>query len=193
MRAARSIPRTTADTVNGHGLSTNIIEASLEAYLAGLEKLLWLRQQRVDPDAEKETLRLSQAGTPTYSVAKIPGDGIGPEIVEATLTVLDAAGRGVRLRHRVDRGARRRHRHRRLRHGHPRRGPRAPAGQRTRCCWVRSAAPSGTTPRPRFVPSRACSRCARSWASTPTCARSRWSPRSRRPRPCAPTSSRAWT
>jgi 3-isopropylmalate dehydrogenase len=34
---------------------------------------------------------LSQAGTPTYSVVKIPGDGIGPEIVEATLTVLDAA------------------------------------------------------------------------------------------------------
>jgi 3-isopropylmalate dehydrogenase len=34
---------------------------------------------------------LSQAGTPTYDVVKIPGDGIGPEIVEATLTVLDAA------------------------------------------------------------------------------------------------------
>ncbi|MFA9454544.1 MAG: alpha-isopropylmalate synthase regulatory domain-containing protein, partial [Candidatus Aminicenantaceae bacterium] len=31
----------TAETVTGHGLSTNIIEASLEAYLAGLEKLLW--------------------------------------------------------------------------------------------------------------------------------------------------------
>jgi len=42
VRARRSIdPADTADTVTGHGLSTNIIEASLEAYLAGLEKLLW--------------------------------------------------------------------------------------------------------------------------------------------------------
>ncbi len=42
VRARRSIdPEGTAETVNGHGLSTNIIEASLEAYLAGLEKLLW--------------------------------------------------------------------------------------------------------------------------------------------------------
>ena len=42
VRARRSIdPEDTAETVNGHGLSTNIIEASLEAYLAGLEKLLW--------------------------------------------------------------------------------------------------------------------------------------------------------
>ncbi len=28
---------------------------------------------------------------PTYNLAKIPGDGIGPEIIEASLTVLDAA------------------------------------------------------------------------------------------------------
>jgi hypothetical protein len=42
VRARRSIdPEDTGDTVTGHGLSTNIIEASLEAYLAGLEKLLW--------------------------------------------------------------------------------------------------------------------------------------------------------
>ncbi len=42
VRARRSIdPEDTPDTVTGHGLSTNIIEASLEAYLAGLEKLLW--------------------------------------------------------------------------------------------------------------------------------------------------------
>jgi 3-isopropylmalate dehydrogenase len=34
---------------------------------------------------------LSQAGRPTYSVVKIPGDGIGPEIVAAALTVLEAA------------------------------------------------------------------------------------------------------
>ena len=34
---------------------------------------------------------MSPQGSPTYKVAKIPGDGIGPEIVEASLTVLDAA------------------------------------------------------------------------------------------------------
>ena len=34
---------------------------------------------------------MSPEGTPTYKVVKIPGDGIGPEIVEASLTVLDAA------------------------------------------------------------------------------------------------------
>ena len=34
---------------------------------------------------------MSPDGSPTFKVAKIPGDGIGPEIVEAALTVLDAA------------------------------------------------------------------------------------------------------
>jgi 3-isopropylmalate dehydrogenase len=34
---------------------------------------------------------LSPEGRPNYNVVKIPGDGIGPEIVEATLTILDAA------------------------------------------------------------------------------------------------------
>lgn len=34
---------------------------------------------------------MSPEGNPTYKVAKIPGDGIGPEIVETSLTVLDAA------------------------------------------------------------------------------------------------------
>jgi 2-isopropylmalate synthase len=41
VRARRSTdPEGTAETATGHGLSTNIIEASLEAYLAALEKLL---------------------------------------------------------------------------------------------------------------------------------------------------------
>ncbi len=34
---------------------------------------------------------MSPQGVPTYNLAKIPGDGIGPEIIEASLTVLDAA------------------------------------------------------------------------------------------------------
>ncbi|MEX1295883.1 MAG: 2-isopropylmalate synthase [Candidatus Limnocylindrales bacterium] len=55
VRARRSIdPEATAETVNGHGLSTNIIEASLEAYLAGLEKLIG--HEPASSDAKKETL-----------------------------------------------------------------------------------------------------------------------------------------
>jgi len=56
VRARRSIdPEDTPDTVNGHGLSTNIIEASLEAYLAGLEKLLWHEAAAAEPVAAGET------------------------------------------------------------------------------------------------------------------------------------------
>jgi 2-isopropylmalate synthase len=57
VRARRSVdPEDTADTVTGHGLSTNIIEASLEAYLAGLEKLLWHEDAAADTAAaEKES------------------------------------------------------------------------------------------------------------------------------------------
>ena len=41
VRARRSsIPEGIGETVSGHGLSTNIIEASLEAYVNALEKLL---------------------------------------------------------------------------------------------------------------------------------------------------------
>lgn len=58
VRARRSIdPENTPDTVNGHGLSTNIIEASLDAYLAGLEKLL--RHEEANgsaPAVARETL-----------------------------------------------------------------------------------------------------------------------------------------
>jgi hypothetical protein len=55
VRARRSIdPEDTADTVNGHGLSTNIIEASLEAYLAALEKLLWHEVAATQPVATGE-------------------------------------------------------------------------------------------------------------------------------------------
>ena len=48
------VAEATAETVNGHGLSTNIIEASLEAYLAGLEKLIG--HEPASSDAKKETL-----------------------------------------------------------------------------------------------------------------------------------------
>ncbi len=55
VRARRSVePEETAETVNGHGLSTNIIEASLEAYLAGLERLIG--REPASTEAKKETL-----------------------------------------------------------------------------------------------------------------------------------------
>jgi 2-isopropylmalate synthase len=55
VRARRSVdPEATAETVNGHGLSTNIIEASLDAYLAGLEKLLW--HEAASAETQKERL-----------------------------------------------------------------------------------------------------------------------------------------
>ncbi|MFV2062997.1 MAG: 2-isopropylmalate synthase [Chloroflexota bacterium] len=54
VRARRSIdPDDTSDLVNGQGLSTNIIEASLEAYLTALEKLIW-REASNEPIAARE-------------------------------------------------------------------------------------------------------------------------------------------
>ena len=66
VRARRSIdPEDTADTVTGHGLSTNIIEASLEAYLAALEKLLWHEAGTVSPaTATPETATADTATEP---------------------------------------------------------------------------------------------------------------------------------
>ncbi len=53
-----------------------------------------------------------------------------------------------------------------------RRGAGGLPGAPTRCCWARVGGPDGTrrTP-PSRAPSRACSACARAWASTRTCAR----------------------
>jgi 2-isopropylmalate synthase len=69
VRARRSIdPEDTADTVTGHGLSTNIIEASLEAYLAALEKLLWHEAGTVSAQAGA-TPETATADTATEPVA----------------------------------------------------------------------------------------------------------------------------
>ncbi len=55
VRARRSVdPEDTTALVNGQGLSTNIIEASLEAYIAALEKLLW-RETTAVPVAAGES------------------------------------------------------------------------------------------------------------------------------------------
>jgi hypothetical protein len=42
VKARRSTDEADAESATGHGLSTNIIEASLEAYLGALERLVAL-------------------------------------------------------------------------------------------------------------------------------------------------------
>ena len=99
VRSRRSSdPDAAQGTATGHGLSTNIIEASVEAYLAALEKLLGhglrggggrhLRRRPMTAAAHER----GRPSTPTYRITAIPGDGIGPEIVAATRSVVDAAG-----------------------------------------------------------------------------------------------------
>ena len=57
IRCRRSIDEgPDAHVVTGHGLSTNIIEASVEAYLAALEKLLG-SDSGVEADAASGTAR----------------------------------------------------------------------------------------------------------------------------------------
>ena len=100
-------------------------------------------------------------------IVVLPGDGIGPEIVAAARELLDSLGE-FNLRRApdgrlLDRRARRRP-HRRGAGGLQgrRRGP-ARRGRRSQMGHDR-------TPTTR-APSRACSACAKAWASTPTCAR----------------------
>ena len=47
---------------------------------------------------------MSQEGTPTYNVVKIPGDGIGPEVTDAAVRVLEACDLHIRW-DRVEAGA----------------------------------------------------------------------------------------
>ena len=135
VRARRSTdPEGTAETATGHGLSTNIIEASLEAYLAALEKLLWHDADRPTGAGLGSSVRAGSTPgvTTTYRLVSIPGDGIGPEIVDGLPARPRRRGRALRLRDRLDRGARRRRGHRRVRRRRPRRGPRGRARPRTR-------------------------------------------------------------
>ena len=113
---------------------------------------------------------------PTYRIATIPGDGVGPEVVEAARRVVDAAGAAVRLRGRVDRGPRRRQRDRRLRRRDPAPRTSRRAARPTRSCSAPSAGRSGTTRRRRSARSRRCSRCAAASACSPTCDRSKVHP-----------------
>ena len=107
------------ETVTGHGLSTNIIEASLEAYVHALEKL-----RRGAAGARAPGGHTMTAGDPgTWRVTAIPGDGIGPEVVAAARRVLDAVGEADRVPHRVVRDPHGWRGHRCVWRAHPGRGP----------------------------------------------------------------------
>ena len=80
--------------VSGHGLSTNIIEASLDAYLVAVNKLHGAEINGVAvafvaPAVRGRPLPLDDD---TYRIATIAGDGVGPEVIAAARRVVDAAG-----------------------------------------------------------------------------------------------------
>ena len=142
--------------VSGHGLSTNIIEASLDGYLVAVNKLHGAEINGVDvafvgaADGRGPAVRRA---SPRYRIATIPGDGVGPEVVAAARRV---ARRGAAARSASPSSwpehPRRRRRDRRVRRRDPARGRRGRAGPPTRSCSARSAGRSGTTPSRRVRP-----------------------------------------
>ena len=80
---------------SGHGLSTNIIEASLDALPRGGQQAPRRRDQRRRGRVRRAAHRRGPPVTETvttYRIATIPGDGVGPEVVAAARRVVDAAG-----------------------------------------------------------------------------------------------------
>ena len=74
--------------VSGHGLSTNIIEASLEAYLVAVNKLHGAEIDGVAGASSRRALpRSCRDGIPgdrhATASSPIPGDGVGPEVIAA--------------------------------------------------------------------------------------------------------------
>ena len=74
-------------TFTGHGLSTNVVEASLRAYLAAVNKLIAEPRRRREPGNDGRQRRVT-----TYRVAYLPGDGIGPEVTAVARRCVDALG-----------------------------------------------------------------------------------------------------
>ena len=92
-----------------------------------------------------------------YKILVLKGDGIGPEVVGEALQVLKIVARNAALDLEFKEGVDRRACDRSIRHAAC---PTTCSSRRktaTRFCLARSAAPSGTTPRPTSVPSRRCS------------------------------------
>ena len=107
--------------VTGHGLSTNIIEASLEAYLVATNKLhgAEINGVAVAFAVSQRTERGARRGRGAvravdYRIAAIPGDGVGPEVVAAARASSTPRPDGSASRS-TGRDPRRRRRHRRVR------------------------------------------------------------------------------
>ena len=80
--------------VTGHGLSTNIIEASVEAYLSAINKLhgAEIGSVRAGVRGPAASENAAMSGEATYRIVAIPGDGVGPDVVGAGRRVIDAIG-----------------------------------------------------------------------------------------------------
>ena len=85
----------------GHGLSTNVVEASLRAYLAAVNKLIAEHPVAADAieaarqRAFRRRARSDARGQPSvrrHRVAYLPGDGIGPEVCDVARRCVEAAG-----------------------------------------------------------------------------------------------------
>ena len=164
--------------VSGHGLSTNIIEASIEAYLVAVNKL---HGAEIGP-ASPAYVALAHDGAPLRSPWPPTGSrrsratASGPRWSRPRREVLDAVaardGFTIEWLEVVAGGAA----IDAYGVGPPDRGPRGGRGAATRCCWAPSAGRAGTTRTPGSGPSRRCSRCAAASSCSPTCARSRRCP-----------------
>ena len=172
--------------VTGHGLSTNIIEASLEAYVVAANKLraaeldgtvIPMRRSVEQPAVTAEgdlPGRRSRApggppGRPTASSrSRATASGPTSSRRRSASSPPPARASASRSRGRTSSSAARRS----TRTASPsatRTSPPAPPA--TRSCSAPWAARSGTTRRRRFAPSRRSSRCAAASACSPTCAR----------------------
>ena len=72
----------------GHGLSTNVVEASLRAYLAAINKLIAEHAEVGEPAGDGRGA--ARDGPPRGATS--PGDGIGPEVCAVARRCVDALG-----------------------------------------------------------------------------------------------------
>ena len=169
-RAALDRPRARADTRTGHGLSTNIIEASLEAYLGALEKLLGasgtisaafvgppaaLREPRADGRAEQPRPRGNRTReTSRDRLSRHPGRRHRRRSRRRGPARPRRRRPALRLPSRLVRGARRRRRHRCLRRA-VRDEDLALRARPTPSCSARSAGPKWDDPTATVRPEQA--------------------------------------
>ena len=164
--------------VTGHGLSTNIIEASLEAYLVAVNKLHGAEINGVSvafvAPRQRRVAAMSRTRPATRALPRRDHPRrrrrAGGRRRRATRR---RRGRRRASASRVDwsRAPRRRRRHRRATGSPSATRTSPPAARPTRSCSVRSAARSGPTRARRSGPSRRSSPCAAVSGCTPTSAR----------------------